>query len=705
MKYQLQRNLLSSACFTVGLLLFAVKTTAQCPGNLLLNGSFNSLLGENVAAPGWTSFSTPDVNDANNPVNTTPGYVWTATPIPSADGNTWQNLFDTESLTQTVTNLTPGQSYTLSFEYCAQGITASGLTFEGPVGIKVLFGNNVVFVTPEDASVFTWEQACYTFVANSASLTLTFTTTTYQYAAIDGVCLTPAANSFLDIGNDTTLCGTSSLLLDATTTGASGYVWQDGTSGPVFQVTQPGTYWVEVQIGGCQLSDTIEVDFAVPPNFTFGNDTTVCNGSTLQLAAPNLPGATYLWQDGSTGNGFLVTQPGTYSVEISIGDCQTSDVINVSFEMPPVVALGNDADLCGGEILNLNATTAGADSYTWQDGSSDPVFEVTQTGSYWVVVTAGNCQGSDTVEVNFTEIPLDLGGDEVRCEGETYTLNAAGAGADGYIWQDGTTGASFQVSQAGIYWVTATLGQCEASDTVEVSFIPPPVVSLGSDMVLCEGETLALDASSAGAADFVWQDGSSSPILQVTQSGEYWVTATAGDCISSDTITVEFVPSPAVELGQDTTLCLGEVLTLQPFVANATELLWQDGQTGPVYQVNETGNYSLQVANACGKASDQIRVTMKDCNCHLYLPNVFSPNGDGFNDGFLPYPSCQFTQYRLQLFDRWGGLVFETDDPAKPWEGEQKGKPVNIGTYVYLLEFTFDNGEHGLRAGDVMLVR
>jgi gliding motility-associated-like protein len=249
------------------LLLFSVSyLPAQCVGNLLTNGSFTSLEGEAVTAPGWTGQSTPDVNIEIGPLNCTPGYNWFGgTPIASSDGGTWQNLFsDAEFIEQSIT-VTPGQSYTLKFEYTSHGIQSPpSLTYTDPVGINIYLNNVLTEVAPADITPFTWENYCYVLTAETSTLTLKLSASEYAYAGLDGVCLLPLSNSnsnTINLGNDTTLCVGQTLLLDATSPNAGSYLWQDNSSNSTYTVTQQGTYFVKVtNDDNCSLAtDTISV--------------------------------------------------------------------------------------------------------------------------------------------------------------------------------------------------------------------------------------------------------------------------------------------------------------------------------------------------------------------------------------------------------------------------------------------------------------
>jgi len=177
----------SFLCF---LLVFCISNlTSQCANNLLNNGSFTSEEGELVTAPGWTTISlTPDVNDASGPLNSTPGYNWTGIPLPSSNGGTWQNLYSNEKISQTI-NLISGRTYTLTFEYAAQGIFFMSYLFTNPVGVKVFLDGVLVYTTPNDISQYTWETATYSFTAQNNSVTIEMSASEEQYVAIDGACL------------------------------------------------------------------------------------------------------------------------------------------------------------------------------------------------------------------------------------------------------------------------------------------------------------------------------------------------------------------------------------------------------------------------------------------------------------------------------------------------------------------------------------
>ena len=215
------------------------------------------------------------------------------------------------------------------------------------------------------------------------------------------------------------------------------------------------------------------------------------------------------------------------------GDCSS-----VSFSNIPVcdIQLGNDTILCLGDALTLNATANNA-TYLWQDNSTNPTFNVSQQGTYWVQVTQDNCITSDTIIVNFNPLPtVNVGNDTTLCQGDTITLDAATNNAT-YLWQDNSISSTFNVSEQGIYWVEVTENNCTSSDTININFNPLPTVNVGIDTTLCLRDTITLDVATNNAT-YLWQDNSTSSTFNVSQQGTYWVQVTQNNCSLTDTILI-----------------------------------------------------------------------------------------------------------------------------------------------------------------------
>ena len=202
----------------------------------------------------------------------------------------------------------------------------------------------------------------------------------------------------------------------------------------------------------------------------------------------------------------------------------------------PDFYLGNDTTLCQGETLMLDVTTANA-TYLWQDNSTNSTFNVAQQGIYWVEVTNSCGSSFDTINVSYTpSLNIDLGNDTTLCQGETLMLDVTTANAT-YLWQDNSTNPILNVTEQGTYWVEVADGCGNLSDTINVSYILSPTITLGNDTILCQGEILTLDAANSNAT-YLWQDNSINPTLNVAEQGTYWVEVENNCGIGFDTIVI-----------------------------------------------------------------------------------------------------------------------------------------------------------------------
>ncbi|NUO01882.1 MAG: gliding motility-associated C-terminal domain-containing protein, partial [Saprospiraceae bacterium] len=193
----------------------------------------------------------------------------------------------------------------------------------------------------------------------------------------------------------------------------------------------------------------------------------------------------------------------------------------------------------------------------------------------------------------------------------------------------------------------------------------------------------------------------------IAQTGDYAVTVTTACNTFNEAIGVEVLPSLLVELGNDTVICPGKRITLNAAAGTPAEYVWQDGTQTVTYVVDTPGIYSVSVFNQCEQVLD--RIVIEECEvCTVYAPNAFSPNDDGFNDKFLPLSDCILDPFLMRIFNRWGALVYETNNPAAGWDGRFKNKNLEPGIYVWQMEYTVvEDGKPRVikTSGDVAILR
>lgn len=505
----------------------------------------------------------------------------------------------------------------------------------------------------------------------------------------------------VSLGNDTTLCQGDSVLLSPSIIGAK-YQWSTGDTTGSIHVKTGGTYWVSVHNGICTLRDTIFVTLNTKPSFTLGNDTALCAGNSL-LLNPGLAGGSFLWQDGTTGNRLTVVKGGKYLLGYTLNGCTATDSIEVTYKDLPTLNLGKDSAFCEGSSFIINAFSPTIKNYLWQNQSAAPTFTATTAGTYHVLVTGFNdCKSQDTISLTTFPLPVfSLGNDTSLCEGAILGLvyNITGAV---YLWSDGSSNNKFSINTSGKYWLKTDRQGCSYSDTIQVDFKPNPRVQLGNDTTLCEGTSLVLNAVYPNAGH-TWQDGSKLNTFQVRQPGLYHVTSDLNGCTFKDSIKISYLPKPTVVIVSDTFLCAGQSILLSPVTNTAVEYYWQNGSRSPAIQITESGKYSIAVNNECGSANQSITVKMGVCQ--LFLPTAFTPNNDNLNDVFrIKYPFL-VKRFKMRIYNRFGNIVFETDNMALGWDGKYNGQLAPSGNYVWNILIEDLDGKIDTEKGAVMLIR
>lgn len=367
-----------------------------------------------------------------------------------------------------------------------------------------------------------------------------------------------------------------------------------------------------------------------------------------------------------------------------------------------------------------------------QGGDYDNIFTVmvdppvSEPGMYAIALISDGqtevldlCDNPSTISSFDYEIPniplasLNIGNDTILCEGETLTIDASIPNAENYLWQDGSVNSLLNIIQSGTYVVTVTNTCNTLVDDIEVIFSSPlPIsVDLGMDTILCPGEIYPLDVSNI-IGNYVWQDGSDDAIYYVSESGIYEVQIeTACGEMGSDIVEISFSENNFnLNIGVDTVLCEEDgSYTLNANNIYAIDYQWNDGSTNPNLPVTESGLYSVTISDNCREETDEIEINFTNCTiCEVFVPNAFSPDFNGYNDTFKPFSNCVLENYSFKIFNRWGGMVFESNNINTGWDGKFNNSMVSEGVFVYLLEFEVnERGEFFSRkmSGDVTVLK
>lgn len=327
---------------------------------------------------------------------------------------------------------------------------------------------------------------------------------------------------------------------------------------------------------------------------------------------------------------FQFSKPGKEYIHASLLGCRLHED-SVLIEVLPArnsLDLGNDTVICSGNSIMLHGGKGFA-SYTWQDGSTDSVYTVTNPGTYYLTA-ANSCGGiySDTVRVlPHPPIAFDAGPDRTKCNSDTLHINAP-SGFLNYMWANNyninsTTSQNVVVnpSMDTAYYVKAekTPG-CFAYDTVRVHVNTSPLINLGTDKSFCNGDSVVFNAGS-GFSQYIWSNGSSTPQISIKTAGTFSVIGvTVQGCKSYDTVRIVNVfANPVVLLDHTDFLCSGSSRVLD--AGKFSSYLWNDGSASEKIILKNVGTYTVRVTdnNGC-KGSDT--TTIKTI---LGLPANFLP--------------------------------------------------------------------------------
>jgi gliding motility-associated-like protein len=263
-------------------------------------------------------------------------------------------------------------------------------------------------------------------------------------------------------------------------------------------------------------------------------------------------------------------------------------------------------------------------------------------------------------------------------------------GIDSVKWDFGDGQLSNQISpvhhynNSGWYNINLIVYKLDCSglnDTINKKiWVAENIPLLGKDVATCNFENLELNVTTTNV-NYLWSTGSTDNKTTINLPGKYWVEIEQQGCTIADTITLTKRAKPIVEIGNDTTVCISEGVILQTTNTTATAYLWNTGETTPSITIFKPGNYSVQVTENTCVNSDTVKVIWGDCP--FYIPNAFTPNGDGINDKFGIINGSTVPDFSMKIYNRYGRIVFAANNLNNKWDGTFKGKAMPSGVYTW----------------------
>lgn len=309
-------------------------------------------------------------------------------------------------------------------------------------------------------------------------------------------------------------------------------------------------------------------------------------------------------------------------------------------------------------------------------------------------------------DVSLVPVKFDLGKDTTLCGRQsTRLLDATTPGATDYRWNDGSTKPTMLVTKAGTYSVKVTTPCKTLNDTITIDYALD--FDLGKDTTLCTGQTLALTVPAGTTPTYRWQDGSVQNTYTVGQAGQYSVRVMQATCVAADTIQIRYSLPPTLELGPDQALCGAQTFTIKPTISKG-KFAWQDQFADMERTVSNSGVFWASVQNDCATVTDSVTINYGACDCVLYTPNSFTPNGDGMNDVFLAYGCGDITITSFAVFNRWGEVIFQTSTSPFQWDGYYRGEVCPVGVYTWSIRYRLSQGKQiklSQKQGSLSLIR
>lgn len=496
-----------------------------------------------------------------------------------------------------------------------------------------------------------------------------------------------------------------------------GGLWVPAPTGPdasfVPGTDLPGDYsYIVAGRYGCP-SDTavVRVGVSALPTPDLGADTILCAGQSMVLSAP-AGNWQISWTGGSTAPQISVALPGTYRLELrDAADCSVADSIVIGFHPQP-------------DTGQVQAVICPGESYLWLGELWSRDTSVCRT----LTQALTGCDSVSCLRLQIAPaLELNFGPDRLLCPGDTVTLSLPPGLAD-YRWSTGESGPLLRTTAAGLYSATATDSWgCTAADTIHISLAALSWTAQASPPS-CQGYAdgaLRLELPAAQGPYHVRAGGRLfvNEVLSGLSAGAYPIEIEdARGCRFFDTLTLSEPSAWSIVLPATSfSIRSGDTLHIQAQTAPAQAIagwLW----TPPLHISCDTcaqvrlypgasQEYELRAENEQGCVQTaRIIVAVLQREYGVYAPNAFSPNDDGINDRwFIASGPEGFTAEAVQIFNRWGGLVYEARNvdsgTSWGWDGRHKNEPAEAGVYVYRALLRFDDGKILLLSGEISLLR
>lgn len=595
----------------------------------------------------------------------------------------------------------------------------SGAMTVSPTSSTICLGSNTT-LTASGASAYSWAPAASLNVTTGGSVIATPSVTT-TYTVVGNI--TAGCNDTTQIvvtvnqtptimvtPTSATICPGGSTTLTAS--GATSYTWSPSTglnaSTGASVNASPGsttTYTVTGISAGCSGSSSQNSVITVNPTPTItvspATDS-ICNGGNVSLTANG--GTSYTWSPISgltcttcattTANPTVTTIYQVVGTSLGCSDSATTSITVINSTAAVITPVTDT--ICAGNSATLTVNGTGL-SYLWSNNATTSIITVSPaSNTYYYVIASNKCTRDSigvTVYVAVPPVLFTTGNDSI-CPGDNDVIKVTGGTS--YTWSPATglnttTGAVVQavVNKTTVYTVTSN-GKCPGTATFTVNVRIKPPIKITGDSVTCKGNSVILTA--VGPGPYTWSNSETTQSITVNPtppSSSYFVIVTNG-CSDTAFHTVLVDSATQVHVCCDTTIQVGG--TALVVASGASSYAWSPENTvncnscaATTVTPGTTTTYTVTGTDANGCTSNNTVIITIECN-DFTVPNVFTPNNDGQNDTFL-IKAFYESSYNIEIYNRWGILVYKSTDPNSPWTGkDENGQMVSDGVYYYIIK-------------------
>jgi len=564
--------------------------------------------------------------------------------------------------------------------------------------------------------------------------------------AIDSLLITAIPTRFVDAGNDLNICLGDSISLQATGN-TNAYNWGINSSlscqfcpNPRAFPSTTTTYYLQPDSSSiCSNIDSVILYVNPLPIAQIHADTLLCAGDTLRLNASG--GQSYAWtrglalSDSSLANPFALPDfPSIYTVVVlDSNNCQDSARIFINISNTTFIPLP-DQTICLGDSALLSLPAGNNPLWSGDSLSCANCLQTlaypSDSSSYQVAYyDTNNCLIKDSLQVQVLDLSrLEALGSDTICLGDTLQLAVLGNSNAPFQWipnyaisNNNSPNPLAYPSVDTAYILQIQQGTCLANDTVHIYLRPRTEINT-TDLSYCIGDSAQLIAT-GNSEQYNWSPNLylsnsmiQNPMVSTTNTQQYQVIGT-GIC-NTDTAyaNVQVQPYPSIQLDRSISAILGSTITLNVSSNSGTNFDWSpsidlscDNCPNPSWVVNQNQTFYVTLTNLFGcSVLDSISVRfISNCTPDLvFVPNAFTPDSDGHNDVLYAQSALVQEIENFQIYNRWGTLVFETDNLSDGWDGSFKGKVVSPDVFGYFLIFQCPNtGEKILKKGNITILR